>query len=156
MDFFYVKTDGLAITQRLLQLKPHQFLGSTALYHPWVPTFNCNTLLSILVSTWITLNALPLEFTSYAQLVASLVGLIISSEDNIANSCSPKFCVGLQLDQDWIDSVGIIGHTGTLSKVRVDYVLYTLCCHLCHDPSHSREACPNTISRDTPPGRPTV
>jgi hypothetical protein len=119
------------------------------LYYPWVPGFDCNAPLGISVPTWISLHALPLEFTPYAQLVASMVGPVFCSEDNNANSCIPKFCVGLHLDQGWVDSVGIIGHNGVLSTVRIDYVSHTVRCSSCQDTSHSRDACPETLSQES-------
>ena len=75
--FFYIFTDCAATTQRLLVQLPHPFLRGTSLYQPWMKAFNPNRLLGVYIPTWISLTRLPLEYTKFAESIASVVGKVL-------------------------------------------------------------------------------
>ena len=58
----YIRTDGLATTQRFLAQAFHEFDGGAVFYQSWSKGFNPRTPANLFWPMWITLRELPLEY----------------------------------------------------------------------------------------------
>ena len=64
--------------------------------------FNPNRLLGVYIPTWISLTRLPLEYTKFAESIASVVGKVLWEDAFGDRNVHPRFCVDMDLTQGWV------------------------------------------------------
>jgi hypothetical protein len=150
--FVYVKTDSVATTQRLLLQTPHSYGDGTAVYQEWVPTFCPSRPVGIYLPTWISLKFLPVEYWEMAHVVAGVVGKVLCSDPQSLVRGTPRFCVGLSLEDGWVASIHILGLFRVMAEVLVDYDTQHIRCRSCLSLFHATIDCPQfnlKSSKDT-------
>lgn len=74
----YVTTNAPVTTHCLLLASLHRFATTTAVYQEWVLAFNSFKPCGMILSVWIILRLLPLEFIDHAHALASVIGKVLS------------------------------------------------------------------------------
>jgi hypothetical protein len=104
-----------------------------------------------LISTWITLRLLSLEFSELTIQIASAVGWVLLRDDESLKTTAPQFCVGLDISQGWVASIAIPNIQSEDAVVLVEFdSIQHMRCRCCWDLSHSEISCPslwNPMSR---------
>lgn len=138
----YIRLDDPSTTRRILVNPMHQVHGGTVAYQPWVQGFNpCNPK-GLLTPFWISFPSLPLEYHT----VAAQVGKILAEDINLERVPPARFCVGIDISQDWTSFVVGNSVIGSRAIIPISYDGFELECVTCVNHAHSSAECPRLQS----------
>jgi hypothetical protein len=93
---------------------------------------------------------LPVEYFTSARKIAEALGPVYDKALPV-DGLKPKFCIGLELGHGLIPMFEIIGLSGEITEVLLEYDLYRrIYCSLCLDPFYSDEHYHSRVSLSLP------